>query len=207
MKLGDFKSHTIKRSAPKYKKDYKECLRHDFSGRCAYCNILDEQITTCFEIDHFIPRKAFEGKRDTLYDDYRNLIYSCKKCNLAKRNQFEGDIFSDPPKNNLFYDPVEVDYNTIFYRNELGAIASDDEKGRDMIKRLRLYRPVHILAWLCEKIDTTADKLENAIKLEQDCERKKQLKNALDSFNSQYRKYNKFFNAAYKDDSFLSINL
>ena len=155
MKIDEFKSHTITRSSPKPKNKYsyyKNDLRQDFCGRCAYCNLSDDSITTPFEIDHFITKTAFKDIRPELLTDYNNLIYSCKKCNNAKRGQFSGDLSVSHPTNELFYDPVLVDYNNIFYRNELGAIASDDAKGKHMIEILKLYRPIHILGWLCEKI-------------------------------------------------------
>lgn len=169
MKIKDFKTHTIARSTPphyeEYKK-YKPYLENDFCNRCAYCNLSDKRITTPFEIDHFIPEVAFKETNPELKTDYNNLIYSCKKCNGTKGGKFKGDLSSQNPTNELFYDPVSVDYNIIFFRNELGAIDSDDPKGKEMIKLLKLYRPIHILGWLCEEIDATADKLEIAIKHE-----------------------------------------
>ena len=205
MKLKDFKKHTIIRSTPprqaKYA-DYKPFLKKDFCGRCAYCNLSDEAITTPFEVDHFIPKAIFKEHRMDLDTDYTNLVYSCKKCNNAKRHQFSGDIHSAHPTNELFYDPVLVDYNNIFYRNDMGAIDSDDGKGKESIVRLKLYRPIHILAWVCEEMNETAEKLETAVKAEQDAERKKPLEKALPTINSQYRKLNRLFIAAYNDNNF-----
>lgn len=205
MKIDEFKSHTITRSSPKPKNEYsyyKNDLRQDFCGRCAYCNLSDDSITTPFEIDHFIPKTAFKDIRPELLTDYNNLIYSCKKCNNAKRGQFSGDLSVSHPTNELFYDPVLVDYNNIFYRNELGAIALDDAKGKHMIEILKLYRPIHILGWLCEKINTTADKLQKAIECENDLNKKDKLERALTNIESQYRKYYRIFIACYNDDSF-----
>lgn len=205
MKIDEFKSHTITRSSPKPKNkytDYRNDLKHDFCGRCAYCNLSDDSITTPFEIDHFVPQMAFKDIRPELMTDYNNLIYSCKKCNNAKRGQFEGDLSVPHPTNELFYDPVLVDYNNIFYRNELGAIASDDAKGKQMIKILKLYRPIHILGWLCEKMNTTADKLQKEIKYEKDQDRKRILEKALSNIESLYRKYSRIFIASYNDSSF-----
>lgn len=205
MKIRDFRTHTINKSTPKPRnvyKAYKSNLQKDFCNRCAYCNIKDTQITTWFEVDHLIPRAEFKNIRSSLDTDYRNLIYSCKKCNMAKGNQFAGDVFSDPPENELFYNPATVDYNTIFYRNEFGAIDSDDEKGKDMIKRLKLYRPIHILAWLCEEINNTADKLDAVIENERDPYRKQNLLKVLAHINEKYRKYINLFLAAYNDNTF-----
>ena len=205
MKIKDFKSHRIVRSSPPDQKEYhayKPFLKKDFCGRCAYCNLLDTAITTPFEVDHFIPRAVFMHGRMNLETDYKNLIYSCKKCNNAKRNQFSGNIGSENPTNELFYDPTVVDYNDIFFRNHLGAIDSEDEKGKETIIRLKLYRPIHILAWLCEEINETANRLEVAIYREKDALRKQKLELALNRINAQYRKYGRLFIAVYNDKNF-----
>lgn len=206
MKIKDFKTHTILRSTPPHQTryvNYKPFLKKDFCGRCAYCNLSDETITTPFEVDHFIPRAVFKQERMDLDTDYTNLVYSCKKCNNAKRHQFDGDIHSINPTNELFYDPTQVDYNDIFYRNELGAIDSDDDKGKNSITRLKLYRPIHILSWICEELYETAEKLEVAIKSESDTKRKRTLEAALNKLNNQYRKMSRLFTAAYDDNSFI----
>ena len=205
MKIKDFKNHTITRSNPPHYDDYskyKPFLEKDFSNRCAYCNLRKEAITTPFEVDHFIPRNAFKIIKPDLETNYGNLIYSCKKCNVAKSDRFEGDLHSADPTNDLFYDPVLTDYNTVFYRNELGAIDSDDPKGKSMIKMLKLYRPIHILAWLCDEINQTADKLESIISTTTDEKRKSEYIKALDLLNKQYRKWDNIFKASYNDNSF-----
>lgn len=205
MKIKDFKSHTIKRSNPPHFDDYhsyKPYLIKDFSNRCAYCNLFDKSITTPFEIDHFIPQKAFKTKKQELETDYNNLIYACKKCNNSKSSKFEGDLDLDNPTNNLFYDPVLVDYNTIFFRNEFGAIASEDKKGKKMIELLKLYRPIHILAWICDEINQTADKLENAINSIKREDVKSEYEKVLNILNSQYRKFSNLLLAAYNDNGF-----
>lgn len=202
MKIKNFKSHTITRSNPPHYDNYskyKQYLEKDFSKRCAYCNLCSDMITTFFEVDHFIPKKAFKDIRPDFETDYNNLVYSCKKCNLAKGSKFSGDLLLEKPTNNLFYDPVLVDYNTIFYRNEFGAIVSDDPKGQKMIEILKLYRPIHILAWVCDEINQTADKLEKAINSTSNEKMKDEYNKALNLLNSQYRKLNNLFIASYND--------
>lgn len=205
MKIKDFKSHKIIRSSPPHQEKYlayRPFLKKDFCGRCAYCNLQDTAITTPFEVDHFIPRSVFKHGRMDLETEYKNLIYSCKKCNNAKRGQFTGNIDLENPTNELFYDPTIVDYNDIFFRNHLGAIDSDDKKGKESIIRLKLYRPIHILAWLCEEINETANRLEVAACREKDGLRKQKLESALNIINIQYRKYSRIFIAAYNDNGF-----
>ena len=148
-----FRDYTIKRTCTKKYKDYHsyfKYLREDFNHRCAYCNLLDTQITTSYEVDHFVPEVVFKDEWPELKTTYANLVYSCKKCNVAKSSQYQGDITQKRINNELFYEPEETDYGTIFYRGEDGGICSDDTRGRGMITRLKLYRPIHNLAWICE---------------------------------------------------------
>ena len=202
MKLMLFKEHSIVRSSPPEYKDYKnyrEHLENDFRHRCAYCNLLDSRITTPFEIDHFVPKKAFEGIWDELVNTYENLMYSCKKCNNAKRAQFSGEIHPPDIKNELFYNPTVVDYNDVFFRNEYGAINSDDEKGLDMIIRLHLYRPIHSLAWICEILFELESTLKRAIEKEVLKERKDKLKEAHYKICEYYIELSQLFISSYND--------
>lgn len=163
MKVAEFRQHTIQRTCEKtYKivQSYKPHLQRDFSQRCCYCNLWYDTLGIIpFEIDHFIPKSEFEGKRDDLDTLYRNLMLACPKCNRAKSNQFMGDINAPQIENELFYNPDTVDYNQIFYRDELGRIASDDPKGQDMINRLKLYRMIHSYAWVLERLGRLIDRL------------------------------------------------
>ena len=167
MSSSNFRSHKITRTCNKVYSDYhsyQKYLLTDFSHRCCYCNIHQDTLgTTSFQIDHFIPKKQFEGKRDELLTQYTNLMLACPKCNRAKSDQYEGDLTSPAIENKLFYNPDLVDYNTIFYRNELGGISSNDDKGKDMIKRLKLYRPVHNYAWVLEMLSNLISQIDTQI--------------------------------------------
>lgn len=201
-----FRDFRITRTCTKRYSDYhsyKNALSEDFKHRCAYCNLLDTQITTPFEIDHYIPERAFTDVWPELKTTYSNLIYSCKKCNIAKSNQYEGDIIQREIVNELFYDPVQVDYDTIFYRNETGRICSDDNKGRDMIKRLKLYRPIHNLAWICDIALKTLEKMDAQINSnENNSERAKLLREAKEELNDYYITCNNTFTANYNNEKF-----
>lgn len=202
-----FREHTIKRTCTKEYKDYhkyKQYLKSDFQERCCYCNLLDKSITTPFEIDHFIPRDAFKAEWpecDTLYE---NLMYSCKKCNNAKSNDYKGDISKRVIENEYFYNPAEVDYGEVFYRNDSGGISSDDEKGRDMISKLKLYRPIHNLAWICERLKDTRDKLDAQImKFGKDTKQGKILSEAKNELNDYYIICNDIFLENYNNEKFV----
>ncbi len=153
MRYAAFKNHKIQKTCKEKfddEKKYRDILKKDFSDRCCYCNMPGGLVTTPYHIEHFIPKKAFEGKRDSLKTDYQNLMWSCPKCNLSKGDKYKGDLeHDDRIVNELFYNPVMTDYNDIFYRNELGGIDSEDPKGREMIRLLKLYRPIIIWhGWL-----------------------------------------------------------
>lgn len=176
---------------------YKDHLADDFLHRCAYCDTRDDIITTPFEIDHFIPRKVFENVKDSLDTDYNNLVYSCKKCNMAKSSKFSGDIKSVHPTNDLFYDPVLTDYNNIFYRNEYGIIVSDDSKAKVMISLLRLYRPIYALSWIIGQTYELLDKLEKRIGLVSNSDELDKLKQVQIKLNNYLVKVNRIFIANY----------
>ena len=100
----------------------------------------------------------------------------------------------------MFYNPVEVDYNKIFYRNEYGGIDSQDEKGRKMITSLKLYHSFYNLAWMLEELNTTAEKLEKKKddkKLSE--EKRKQYEQAFNIINNYYRKVNLLFQKCYRE--------
>lgn len=170
MKIAEFRQHMIQRTCEKsYKtvKSYRPYLLRDFSNRCCYCNLWENTLGLIpFEIDHFVPKHEFIDKRDELDTCYRNLVLACPKCNRAKSDQFEGDIYAKQIENKLFYNPDEVDYNKVFYRDELGRIVSDDPKGQEMIIRLQLYRTIHSYAWILERLDRLIDRLDERAKQE-----------------------------------------
>ena len=179
-----FRKHKIIRNCKKHYvnyRDYKPYLAEDFNHRCAYCNLLDKNVTSFFEIDHFVPQCEIEKHNDQykyLINDYDNLIYACRNCNAEKSGLYEGDITVNPYENKKFYNPVKTDYNTIFFRNECGTICSADPKGKSMIVDLKLYRPINNLAWICEQLDELSNKLRDLQSSETDPKRKELIKDA-----------------------------
>ena len=172
----------IVRSNPSRKSDYHDYiteLETDFHRRCAYCDLSKESITTPFEIDHFIPRSVLvEIDRNDLVNDYKNLVYSCKKCNRAKWNKCElssPNAFDINLTNNSFFDPSQVDFNTIFFRDSIGNIKSSDAKGKKMIIEIGLTSPIHSLGWLIDQLS----KLEVSLSLAAESEINPTRKNKL----------------------------
>ena len=186
-------------------KAYKKYLAEDFYHRCAYCDTLESIITTPFEIDHFIPRKIFEGIKDELLNDYKNLVYSCKKCNIAKGSKHQGDIHSDNPTNELFYDPTQINYNDVFYRNEKGIIMSDDPKGKNMIAIMRLYRPIYALAWIIGQANQVIDLLEKRLKESKSGDEQQVLEQILVKLEKYTYKISRIFIANYNSNDYVDL--
>ena len=209
MKYEKFKEHQIRRTCnKKFDKypQYKPYLREDFQGRCCYCNMSSDLLTISYHVEHFIPIKVFEGKKDSLLTDYDNLMWACPKCNLSKGDKYEGDFLnSSKIENKLFYNPVEVDYNDIFFRNEIGGIESTDEKGREMIKLLKLYRPIHNLAWLVERLEKLALELDQEEMREENPERKRLLAEAKGKVAMEHLKKARLFRAVYTGKKFAEV--
>ncbi|MBX4263770.1 HNH endonuclease [Clostridium estertheticum] len=182
---------------------YKPSLRKDFKGRCSYCNLLENSITTPFEVDHYIPRDTFKDDWPELDTLYENLVFACKKCNIAKSSKYTGNISNKRVINEEFYNPVDVDYGTIFYRNDAGGIDSYDAKGKDMIAKLKLYKPIHNMAWICENLNATLEKIDIQIEKSYKNPLKREiLKKAKDELNDYYRLCNKLFQSNYNNDKF-----
>lgn len=60
----------------------------------------------------------------------------------------------------------------IFYRDKHGTISSHDLKGKEMIIALKLYRPIHNLAWICEQLKELSQELGDKIENETDSSKK-----------------------------------
>lgn len=202
MKYAEFREHEIRRTCTDQfdsPQKYRSNLQKDFQGRCCYCNMSEELVTIPYHVEHFIPEKVFKGIRDDLKTDYNNLMWSCPKCNLSKGDKYKGNIHDySKMENTLFYNPVEIDYNRVFYRNELGGIDSDDLKGREMIKMLKLYRPVHNLAWLLERLEKLCGQLEERQRIEKDLEKRQLLESAVGKVARECVKMEKLFRAVYR---------
>lgn len=202
MKYDEFRNFKITRQCNKvYKhyKSYKKFLKKDFHNRCAYCNTWDFIIEPQgFAIDHYVPRKIFKNIDKTFSNNYHNLMYVCPKCNREKSDKFKGNIDNLEIKNELFYNPVEQDYNEIFYRNEFGGIDSEDTKARNIMKELKLYRPLYNFAWLLEKLINTRDKIKLKIsENELPIEKKQKLEECLNKINDYYIDMEKLFKKSY----------
>lgn len=205
MKYKDFRNFRITRSCNKQYKDYKsyiEYLAIDFKHRCAYCNMLDRIINENFRIDHFIPQTvAKNNNMESLIYDYNNLVYCCPKCNSTKSSQYAGNIHDGTYNNQLFYNPVDTDYNDIFYRNEYGGISSEDKKGKEMIINLKLFLPTYYFSFLIEEIEYTLKRIDRKLDSACDSIQRKKYQQAYFELNDFLMKIRDLFNCDYYNNS------
>ncbi len=205
MKYKDFRNFKIERNCTKKYIQYRSYLPYlgeDFKHRCAYCNMHDEIITENYRVDHFIPQTVLiNTDKESLIYDYNNLMYCCPKCNGTKSSQYKGNIHDGSYNNELFYNPVEVDYNKIFYRNEYGGISSEDKKGKEMIINLKLFSPIYNFSFLIEEITETLEKLNKKIETTTDISEKEKYNEIYRRLDSFLLKIRRLFNSNYYNNS------
>ncbi len=133
-------------------KRYKDPLEKDFKERCGYtcCQQIWFGGKKNFQIDHFKPKSIYPE----LETKYSNLVYSCSYVNRAKGND-----------DGTYLDPVEVDYNLHFYRDELGNIfpKEDSEPAKYMYIRLKLYLKRYSIIWMLEQLEIKMEQLRKLI--------------------------------------------
>ena len=205
MKYKDFRSFKIVRNCNEKYKDYKSYLSNlstDFKHRCAYCNTHDQYINESYQIDHFIPQQVFKNTdMEKLKYDYNNLMYCCPKCNKAKGFKYKGNIYDGSYQNELFYNPVDTDYNEIFYRNEFGKISSEDSKGKYMIINMKLYSQIYDLAFLIEEISEVLNKIKDKVDKTLSTDDKQYYSEAYIKLNTYLLNLTRLFNCNYYHNS------
>lgn len=203
MKYKDFRNFKITRTCKKkYNRfnNYLSFLRKDFNKRCAYCNTDDMLLNENYRVDHFIPQKVIiDANKPSLLTDYNNLMYCCPKCNLSKSSKYSGNINDGSYNNDLFYNPVDIDYNKIFYRNEYGGISSEDQKGKNMIINLKLYSPIYNFAFLIEEIEEVKEKLVS--KMEGNIEQKEKYMEIYLKLDTYKKRIENLFKCNYYNNS------
>lgn len=123
----------IKRRHPHPKhsnyQDYKVYLRQDFSYRCVYCAIHENDWGGLrhFHVEHFKPKSRFSN----LKTKYGNLLYACDICNAYKGDDWPGYI-----------DPCKEDYALHFRLSHNSfEIEGISRRAKYMVERLHLNRP------------------------------------------------------------------
>ena len=128
-----------RRHGPSYKNypSYRPWLRDEFMFRCAYCLKRETwgQVTREFELDHFKPQKFNPEKKL----DYKNLVYSCQRCNGVKSSK-------------KVPDPFKLLRSERVYCDENGILKTDDFKVEMLIKYLDLNSP-KMIKWRSQWIE------------------------------------------------------
>lgn len=74
------------------RKELRLKVLNKYNGHCAYCGC---EITLAdMQIDHIIPRKSFEDKKQAVDDSIDNYNPSCRLCNHYKRAE-SIEVFRD----------------------------------------------------------------------------------------------------------------
>jgi HNH endonuclease len=68
---------------------YRAWLRDEFAFRCVYCLARERwaRVTGEYDLDHFVPQRINPDRKA----DYDNLVYACRRCNLAKSGESAPD--------------------------------------------------------------------------------------------------------------------
>jgi hypothetical protein len=113
----------------------RESLRRDFGNRCAYCCIHEHEIgEENFEIDHFQP-----VERGGAINDYGNLYWACRRCNLHKSDHWPTEAMLEDGLR--FADPcAEYEFPTHFAEDDDGILVPATPCGSYHIDTLRLNR-------------------------------------------------------------------
>ena len=111
-----------------------------------------------FHIDHFIPWKGAKTA-DILKTDYNNLVYCCSYVNILKSND-----------KGPFSDPCNVDFNELFYRDDMGNIHPFDgsDSAKYMYHKMRLYMARYSIIWMLDQLEVRMRKIAEIIEKRQD---------------------------------------
>lgn len=92
----------------------KKYLVEDFGGMCIYCGWNCKRYDAAsFHIEYI----KSQIDNESLIDDYSNLALSCPICNTTKNKKaLPSDL-----------DPLGEDYKNLFYRNNRGAIVTNND--------------------------------------------------------------------------------
>ena len=118
-------------------RDYRGHLRYEFRFRCCYCGTHEDELLMehAFEIDHFRPKAVFPDQTN----DYSNLYFACRECNLRKRHTWPTE--SDEVLGLRFVDPCRESMLGKHARMaEDGTLIAETSVGRFTIEHLQLNR-------------------------------------------------------------------
>lgn len=127
--------------------EYNNQFRIIYNNKCAYCGITTDVISSeLFEIDHFVCEASFDGDSISA-GEINNLVLSCRKCNLAKRNFTWSEEYSS------IFNVDDGSITKVFYRDKDYSIRIEKEYIKDSVicsfyKKLKLNEEIRRLDFL-----------------------------------------------------------
>lgn len=127
--------------------EYNKKFRTIYNNKCAYCGITTDVISSeLFEIDHFICEASFNGDFIKA-GGINNLVLSCRKCNLAKRDFKWSEEYSS------MFNVDDGSIAKLFYRDEDYYIKIEKEYITDSVicsfyNKLKLNEEIRRLDFL-----------------------------------------------------------
>lgn len=173
-------------------KSYKSPLSKDFHNRCGYCGDYDfwSGGPSNYHIDHFAPKSKFKQ----LENKYANLVYACAYCNRYKSNDWVSDSCDISVVDNKGYiDPCDKSYDNALSRNLLGEILYENEVGKYMYLKMRLFLKRHSIIYKLTTLYELMDKLSNLIEeCQLDQNSKENVKNVYIQLSFEFNRYLKY---------------
>jgi hypothetical protein len=166
-------------------RDYKKYIKRDFNDRCGYCDAWDGWFggTNYYHIDHFAPQKKFVEFKSV----YKNLVYSCPYCNIAKGDDWVTDDHTKSHNGEIGYiDPCKIEYDQLFYRLENGEIKAHTSIGEYIYQRLHFYLARHRVIWNLTRLYIRCNKIMSMLN---DPDTKPEYRKELDEIYSELSKY------------------
>src|SRR5690606_11378281 len=118
-----------------------------------------------------------------LENDYKNLVYSCPFCNMAKSNDWPGGDSAPIDDNGIGYiDPCSPEYEHVFYRDCSGSIRylENHIAASYMYRKLKFGLTRHRIFWMADYLSNLATDLEREIeKIPDESSLKSELNNQL----------------------------
>lgn len=147
-------------------RDAKDLLLEDFGNMCGYCGKNSRIMHERFHIDHFVPQKIDEERKN----DYYNLVLACPKCNLTKSDKWPSKDKNVAYNDTVgFVDPAGSEYDDHMERDEAGYIIGKTDLGKQICYNLNFNIRRTDLYWKIQKIYAIQDELEKVQKhLEKD---------------------------------------
>ncbi|MBD5480429.1 MAG: HNH endonuclease [Lachnospiraceae bacterium] len=136
-------------------------MEEDFHLLCGYCGKDGKVMREKFHIDHFVPQRLDEERKN----DYYNLVLACPRCNLSKSDKWPTkDKNCSHNEEQGFVDPVSGEYDQHMQRDKDGYVVGITPVGKSMCNMLHLDIRRTDLYWKINLLRDKQKELENLYK-------------------------------------------